>query len=212
MQVLKNTPDFNNIKHLHPEVKAILWDMDGTIMETEELHILATIDLLKVSEPDSQISYKEAEQICMGNTDKMIYDILVQNYALKMTLDDFINTKNLLLSKMLTTIDKNSIFKSEIYQFMQMAFEAGIPQAVVTSSEKQITHELLEFLDLKKFFKFILTREDTVENKPSPMPYNTAIAKLGLKDQDTIIFEDSTTGLAAARSTGASVFQAKWYY
>jgi beta-phosphoglucomutase len=211
MQTLNTPPHIGDLATINPICKAILWDMDGTIMETEVLHISATTNLIKEMSPTSIVDKNEIEEICTGNTDQVIYELLCSKKLVTGSLDDFMDRKNRILTEMLQTTDKNSIFNPEISTFMKEAQKAGIAQAVVTSSEKAITHELLDYLELKTFFNFIITREDTNENKPSPMPYNKAISMLNLNDENIVIFEDSVVGLQAANSTEASVCEAKWY-
>jgi HAD superfamily hydrolase (TIGR01509 family) len=211
MQILETTPNINNLEDINPECKAILWDMDGTIMETEVLHINSTKALINEMSPNNKLSDEEIEVICTGNTDQVIFQLLEKKDIITKTLEEFIDQKNLILGKMLKLVDKNTIFNPEISKFMKAAQDKGIAQAVVTSSEKEVTHDLLDFLELKPYFNFIITREDTDENKPSPMPYNKAISMLSLEDKDVVIFEDSVVGLKAANSTNASVCHAKWY-
>lgn len=212
MQQLNNVPKFNTLPMTKNDVKVVLWDMDGTIMETEELHTLSTQSLLKEHHPDKAFSFKEIEEVCVGETDKTILDTFQKKDCLKhFSLQEFIDQKTKIIADELKTTTPEQIFKPEIRELMGDLQKNGIKQAVVTSSEKDITHVLLDFLGLKNFFTQIITREDTPENKPSPMPYLKAMELLKAKPDETLIFEDSQTGLTAAKKSNATFCQACWY-
>ena len=78
--------------------------------------------------------------------------------------------------------------------------------AVITTGSRQNATEMLNHFHCTDWFDLILTQEDVVNNKPDPEGYLKAMAHFGVDAAHTMIFEDSATGLAAARATGASVF------
>ena len=78
--------------------------------------------------------------------------------------------------------------------------------AVITTGSRQNATEMLDHFHCTDWFDLILTQEDVVNNKPDPEGYLKAMAHFGVDAAHTMIFEDSATGLAAARATGASVF------
>ena len=78
--------------------------------------------------------------------------------------------------------------------------------AVITTGSRQNATEMLNHFHCTDWFDLILTQEDVVNNQPDPEGYLKAMAHFGVDAAHTMIFEDSATGLAAARATGASVF------
>jgi HAD superfamily hydrolase (TIGR01509 family) len=83
--------------------------------------------------------------------------------------------------------------------------------ALVTSSEKVVTDELLKISGLDHFFHLILTRDDCPKHKPDPWPYLKAVELSKLQQHQIIIFEDSTVGLEAAISSAHHVIKVEWY-
>ena len=77
---------------------------------------------------------------------------------------------------------------------------------VTTGSRRNVT-EILEAFGCRDWFGLLVTSEDVTRNKPDPEGYRKAMAHFGADAAHTIIFEDSPTGLAAARATGAAVFK-----
>lgn len=63
----------------------------------------------------------------------------------------------------------------------------------------------LDILGIKRYFSIIVTGSDVEEHKPHPEPYLYALKKLGLPPKDCVIFEDSLTGIQAARAAGCKV-------
>ena len=78
--------------------------------------------------------------------------------------------------------------------------------ALVTTASKKNTMDLLNYTNKADLFDLIITAEDVTKTKPDPMAFNKAIAYFKAPIKDTIIFEDSPVGIAAARKTGANVF------
>ena len=76
--------------------------------------------------------------------------------------------------------------------------------AVITTGSRQNATEMLDHFHCTDWFDLILTQEDVVNNKPDPEGYLKAMAHFGVDAAHTMIFEDSATGLAAARATGAA--------
>jgi HAD superfamily hydrolase (TIGR01509 family) len=73
------------------------------------------------------------------------------------------------------------------------AREANMFVALVTSSEKVVTKELLIITGLDTFFDLVLTRDDCPKHKPDPWPYVKAQEISGFEKYETLIFEDSHT-------------------
>ncbi|MCA2223387.1 HAD family hydrolase [Nonomuraea aurantiaca] len=79
----------------------------------------------------------------------------------------------------------------------------GIPTALVSASPRSIVHLVLPQLDHD--FNLILTAEDTARGKPHPDPYLTAANRLGVDPRRCVAIEDSPTGIAAATAAGCRV-------
>ena len=211
MIALRNVPNIEDLEDLKVPYKAILWDMDGTIMNTEALHAGATVKLLDLYNPTHTHNTASIEKLGYGEIDSIVLERLQEQSLLTdITLEKFLVEKNDWIMKLLDHDQHEKIFDPKVKKGMQELKEADIPQAVVTSSEKQITEKLLTYLGLD-YFNFVITRSDTKLNKPHPDPYLLACAKLKLDPKDTIVFEDSVVGAEAASAARANVFKAAWY-
>ena len=212
MHKMTNVPNYQELRELVPELKYVLWDMDGTIMETEKFHINSTLEILKELSPESKLTLKEIERFCIGTTDhKILSQIQETGALLKISPHDFIEKKNIVIENYLKEIKNKEIFNPKVGTLIQTLNESGIRQSVVTSSERSVTKTLLAHLKLTEFFSFIITREDTKLNKPDPEPYLLAMKRFETTADKCLIFEDSQSGLTAARKSRAKYINAAWY-
>jgi len=82
---------------------------------------------------------------------------------------------------------------------------------VVTTAARANAIRLLKYFHRESFFDAVITQEDVQHTKPDPEGFLTAMSRYGVRACDTVIFEDSEIGLAAAKATGASVFAVKQF-
>ena len=82
-----------------------------------------------------------------------------------------------------------------------------IKMAIVTASEPEVAEVLLSKSGLSPYFEMVINYNSTAYSKPSPSPYLLAMRKLGVNSGETLIFEDSLTGLAAAKATKSTTVQ-----
>lgn len=213
MQVLKDIPNFKYLESLIGPTKALLWDMDGTICHTEKFHAMALESVFQKYSPENNpYSLNELEKLGTGLTDAMVFKNLQDQGFFKSTsAQSLLDFKNSSFDHILQTQDLETIFHPKLRELFNECYRKNILLAVVTSSEKKAANDLLGALGIKDFFKIIITQEDTTENKPNPAPYLHAMKLLNLQPSDVTIFEDSPTGLEAARLSQANVFKVQWY-
>ena len=84
---------------------------------------------------------------------------------------------------------------------------AGHDLACVTTGSRQNATEVLRHFGLLELFGLVLTGEDVTRQKPDPQGYRIAMEHFGVGPEETMIFEDSAPGLAAAKASGARVFK-----
>lgn len=148
----------------------------------------------------------------MGKADHLVYDIihLWPGFPAELSLERFIKEKNDLLISLIPQY-KDQMLHPSMQLIFTEAMERKLPFALVTSSEKVVTHRMLEEMKIKNYFEFILTRDDCPLHKPHPWPYLKAVERLGLKSHEVIVFEDSQVGMEAALAAKCPTVQAAWY-
>ncbi len=209
----KKVPTLTELKAGFPSLKALFFDMDGTLFNTESIHAEAMFIIAKKYKIRPPFPPETVHQLMMGKADHLVFEIIKdwEGVPKDWTAMDFISEKNANLIELLKTSDSNVWFAKEVHSLLSEARAHGLFVALVTSSEKVVTEELLRIAKLDKFFDYVLTRDDTPHVKPDPWPYLKAREISGFDVFESLIFEDSNVGLEAATTSGAHVIKVEWY-
>jgi beta-phosphoglucomutase len=211
MTLLSKVPTLKEIKNKFKAVNAIIFDMDGTLINSEVLHAKALFDLIG---DNTRFNAEELLLNFKGVAEPDVVKMLIQMGILEegIDLDQFIIQKNLIFKKFLAQKEiLATIVYPEIIELLNAIKSEKLSLALVTASERSTTHLFLSELNLIHYFDHIITREDTERSKPDPMPYLLSFSKMDIRPENAVIFEDSDTGYKAATSSGANVLRVNWY-
>lgn len=175
--------------------KAILWDNDGVLVDTERLYCEATREILGTVGIDlSDDEYRELFlkhnsgawhlAAAQGRSDDEVAHLREKRNALYGTL---LRGRNLTIAGV-----------EPVLGTLRGRYTMG----VVTSSRRDHFDIIHATTGLLRYFDFVLTREQYVNSKPDPEPYLAAVEKTGLRHEQCLAVEDSERGLAAATSAG----------
>lgn len=182
-------------------LKGIIFDMDGVIVETEYQDFLIQKDFIKHLNPKS--SYEDSELLVLvGKSYFNLYRLLQQfigkQYDIKTIEKEYASFSDERYEK----IDYSLLFRKEILKIIDYALKNGIKLAVASSSKYEHINEVLERCDIKKYFDVIVSGENFVESKPNPSIYLTTLHKLELQAEQCIAIEDSYSGIESSTSAG----------
>lgn len=211
-------PLLDDLLKLVPKLRLVLFDMDGTLVDTEEEHALAVVEVLKKNS-SNVIDEKVVHQMVFGCPDPYAYQALKKSYNLHLHLEDFLSQKQIALENILHLNLKNEDavlikLQSLVQSIQQCSKKINI--SVVTASERKTAEAVLS-KNYSNVFPLFFGREDTNLSKPYPDPYFNAIDVMGKKHgafnlDEILILEDSPYGLASAMASGYPILQARWYY
>lgn len=179
-------------------LKAVLFDLDGTLIDSEHFYIHIWLQVLTGYglSPEADLLISQLG----GKTIVQAYDVLQSEYG-------FSGDRDELFFRIHQTVEIG--LQTEIVRLMPGVKELihylngrKIRMAVVTSSDRRITELHLGRHQLLEHFEFLVTRNDVEHTKPAPDPYLKALNNLGLPAGECLVLEDSPTGLAAARAAG----------
>jgi len=173
----------------------ILWDCDGTIMDTERLYAYAWQTHLK--EFGLSIPEDEIKQF-VGVDDRIVHSF----YSDQVDLENFDQTMSKLGSIIENSLDERVIFqdsKQVLYQLSQLEHK----QACVSASPYGLLSKKLEKFNVDSYFDFVIGGDQVSRNKPYPDIYNRAIEKLGTSYN--LVIEDSPTGISSGKASGSYV-------
>ena len=176
-------------------IKAVLFDMDGTIIDSEDVHTRSLQEVVKEN-IGLEIPKEEIEKyIGLSYTQKLEKIFKERNVKKDYhKLSKFIRERNVKLSNLVKKIDSTE----EVIKMIKEKFKI----ALVTASSKIQAEAMLKSSELKKYFELIITSDEVENNKPHPDCYLLASKKLKVKPKECVVIEDSVTGVEAAKSAG----------
>ncbi len=178
---------------------ALLFDLDGTLIDSMPLHNEAWIEILA---EHKRVMTDEILTEYMGIPNFKTVQIFNERFG--WDLDPQLIT-NLKEDRFLEKLKHVKIIEVTV----QVAREnfGKIPMAIVTGSVKTPAIELLKMLDIEKYFSVVVTAEDTQKHKPDPEPFLLAARKLGVDAKKCLVFEDGAIGIQAAYAAGMKVIK-----
>lgn len=184
------------------KVKALLFDLDGTIIDSEFFHYECWIETL--SEYDVIISYEDWLKNYAGIPLPQNAKRIVDKYAISTNLTELIErVENLTLKRFKTN---DIALMPFVLDFITYWYEKGLTLAVVTASPRADVEAIFERNGLAKYFTLFITRTDVAKSKPDPESYNLCVEKLGILKDECIVFEDTINGVTSAMSAGITCF------
>lgn len=181
------------------EFKAALFDMDGTLVDSERVY--ATSLRLALAEIDVEISDRTSLELIYGRAWSDAYADLIQHFPKAAVGEAELDN---MLAKHFDAIERQQpnafVIDGSSETLKKLSDE--MPIAVVSGSPRQHLAKFTKVLEIEEHIQFYLGSEDYPEGKPSPIPYLCAAEKLGVEPSDCIVFEDSTVGIHAAKAAG----------
>lgn len=190
--------------------KAIVFDMDGTLINSEPLHMEAIERVLKSMGESTDFLTQDFIHHSVGKADKALIKEVFPTWH-KDEIDRFIEKKNKALIESLEAMsqsDLEPLITPGAREFLRSKRETGFNHLfLMTASEAAIVGPLLKKAGLYDYFNEVFSRECTARTKPSSSPYLFLMRRYRLQSTQTLIFEDSPTGIQAAVESGASVIR-----
>lgn len=178
-------------------IKAILFDLDGVLVDAVNLHQKAFLEAVK--------PYKEIdEKYHMENLNGLPTKKKLEKLGFYRDMIEKINSEKQEITFKL--IPKTIKPIKEVVEVVEEVKKMGIPFAVCSNSIRKSTELLVEAGGIQGA-EFLISNQEVVNPKPHPEMYLKAIQRLGLNKEEILIVEDSPVGLEAARVTGANVCQ-----
>lgn len=175
----------------------ILFDLDGVLVDTKEIHFHA---LNSVLPEQYRITKEEEYSIFDGLTTHQKLEKLTELKKLPLMLHDKIWQYKQEASLKALKVIKEKKEKIELFEYLK---EKGYGVGVCSNSIKQTTENLVEQIGVKSYVDCIFSGDDVYNKKPHPEIYWKAMSWFSVLPKDVIIYEDSIRGYSAAKLSGA---------
>ena len=180
-----------------PKLRAVVFDLDGLLFNTEELYQFVGTELMRRR---GKTFEKELIDRIMGRPQQVALQMMIDWHGLDTTVD--ILTKE--TQEVFTEILDDRLRLMPGAEGLLDALEAArIPKAIATSSGRRFTRNVLGKFHLEPRFEFILTGEDVTHGKPDPEIYRRAAERFRVDAARMMVLEDSQNGCKAAVAAGA---------
>lgn len=185
------------------KIKAIIFDMDGVLIEAKDWHYEALNKALglfgmEISRYDHLVTYD-------GLPTKKKLEMLSAERGLPVQLHDFINDMKQQYTMEIVYAQCKPRFHHE-YALSRLK-QHGYKLAVASNSVRKTVEVMMEKSSLMDYLEFYLSNQDVRVGKPDPEIYSKSIQKLGLHPQECLIVEDNDKGIQAAKASGAFVME-----
>ncbi|GAA1813870.1 HAD family phosphatase [Luedemannella flava] len=182
-----------------PQPAAVLFDMDGTLVDSERIWSIALGELAR--EYGGELS--DAVRLAMIGTSsvetmRLLHEDLGQPWR------DPADGSRWIAARMVDLLATELTWLPGARELLAEVRAAGIPTALVTSTGRRLVDVAMRTIGATNF-DVVVTADDVTVRKPDPMPYLTAAAALGVDPADCVAIEDSRAGVASALAAGCVV-------
>ena len=180
-------------------IKLAITDLDGTLVDTSRVNFLAYSKAME--DFGYSLTYDYYKNNCEGRHYREFLPPMDSSYM------EEIHRKKLSLYKEFLS---ESRLNTGLVDLLQTLKESGIYVALGTTASRENTLDVLRFHHLESFFDKILTGSEVKKKKPDPECFQTLMEYFWVTPEETLIFEDSFTGVDSAKSSGAGLIVVKW--
>lgn len=192
------TPSSASVSWPH-KIKAVAFDMDGLLINTEELYFDVFDELMQRR---GQHYTHELRRSMMGLPSPRAFEVLIQQAQLRESADDLEQECDEIFSGVLP--DRLAVMPG-VLELLSLIEQCGLPHCVATSSRRNFADDCLAAVGVLERFDFIVTAAEVARGKPHPDIYFEAAKRMGIQPECMLVLEDSQNGARAGVDAGACV-------
>jgi len=195
-------------------VKAVIFDMDGLLINSEPLWREAEIKVF------NSIGLEFNEKMCRETMGMRIDEVvLFWHNQFQWDKPSVQDVADQIIEELIQLILEKGKAMDGVYSILKQLHSKGIPMAIASSSSMKIIGNVVEKLEIAKYFAVIHSAEFELYGKPHPQVFITTANKLMINPEECIVFEDSKHGMIAALAARMKVIvipeekdqQASWH-
>ena len=179
---------------------AVLWDMDGVLVDSEPLWTLAEVELATTFGGTWDAEIKAA---VVGTRLEVAVPTILRFFGVPDTAEQVDQTSQWLLARMVELFRQDLPVLPGVVELLAALRDEGVPVALVSSSYRVLVDAALQ--QGLGPFDLSVAGDEVVHGKPHPEPYLTAAQRLGVDPARCVVVEDSPSGVAAGEAAGCAV-------
>ncbi|MBN1948373.1 MAG: HAD family phosphatase [Candidatus Cloacimonetes bacterium] len=180
------------------ELPAVIFDMDGVIIDSEPLYFRVEQELFQSLGVDIS---REFHSNLVGLSMNRIWQMIKHRNNLSQSIEELTEIHHRLMIELIRNSPGLRPMPGLLPLLAQL-HEYNIPCAIASSSSRELIGEVLSRLDISNYFRVIVGGDEIVESKPDPAIFLSAASQLAKKPDQCLVIEDSRNGMLAARSAG----------
>ncbi len=180
------------------QIKLLLTDLDGTLVDTKEANYLAYQEVLK------QYGYELKSEKYSS-----LFGLRILEFMKQIGITDLkiIEQIKLAKKKVYPNYFNHLKLNKSLFNFLSCYKESGCKTGLISTAQQHNIINVLEHFNISDSFDIIVSGNDISNAKPDPYAYLYAMEQLGFEAKETLIFEDSKTGIEAAQNAGSAYIQ-----
>jgi HAD superfamily hydrolase (TIGR01509 family) len=178
------------------KVRAVVFDMDGLLFDTEALYRDVVIATALEAGHDLPLDFYLST---VGTPLQGTREAFVQRYGASFDFDDFWGKT---MQRYATAVETQLRLKAGVAELLALLDELALPRAIATSSHHEHARHHLGAFDMSDRFDAVIAHGDYGRGKPHPDPFLRAAERLGVEPAHCLALEDSWHGVRAASAAG----------
>lgn len=178
------------------EIQAVIFDMDGVIVDSEPFHVEAEIETMKRNGVD--ISAGDLAKY-LGTTAEFMFEDLIKRYGMNKSWEQLNQEKEAIFLPLL----KEKVEPIEgVLELIDFLIKRNLKLALATSSKRDLMDVVLDKFDLGHKFDAVVCADDVEKSKPDPEIFLKAAKKIAIPPESCLVIEDAPLGVLAANRAG----------
>lgn len=182
-------------------LQAVLWDMDGTLLESEQMW---DVGVRELSVHLGGVMSEETRTATIGASTPGALAVIFDSLGLERTPEAMAQARSWLYARMAEMFAEGLPWRPGAREALALVRSMGLRSALVTNTERELGDVALDTLG-REHFDHSVCGDEVPAGKPDPAPYLRAAQLLGVDPHQCLAVEDSPTGAASAEAAGCTV-------
>jgi beta-phosphoglucomutase family hydrolase len=178
------------------DIRALIFDMDGVIVDSEPLHLLAYQEYFRTHNLEYTAEHNSE---FLGTKDVWMAQVLIDRHKLPETPQGMVKAKETILMRLLTEEAKP---RPGLHDILTKAKLAELPMGIASSATLPTINLVVDRLNIREYFQTLTSGDEVQNGKPAPDVFLLAAKRVGVDPRHCLVIEDTLNGIKAAKSAG----------